>query len=420
MASADRSEPTKAAPRDWQIAAAGFVGQTASAMGFLSFPLFAPALAQATGLNERDFSFATTFVFFAATLASPYAGRLTRDLGSVKAMAVLFVGMAAGMLLTAGGMWATAMLAGFVFGIFYGAFQPVSSMVVATRTSPRRRAMWLAVRQSGVPFAGALAGRILPPTILAFGLFAGVLTVSAAMVLGAIAVCLLPSLYRAPTGETAARTAVAPTGSAISRFIGRYKLPGLMQWVALSAVGFAIIHLALASFGYFYLIEELGFSEVAAGIFLSNVLLAAALGRPVMGWLVDRTGSPVFVLGVVALLAAVAFVMMLNIDVNSPPALLLATAIMGGISSNTWTPVFLAAAAQASPAGQVTEFTGRAFAYAAIGWMLAAPVMWTAIELSDGYRIPFHALIAVTLTMSALFFVMSRRPLRPATEEASG
>lgn len=401
------------APSALPVVAATFAGQCAAAFGFLAVDLLAPSLADETGLNKRDFGFGGTFVFMGVLLASPYAGWLIGRLGSVRLMSAAMLGMGSGMLCILYGSWAATMLACALFGLCYGAYSPASTAVVASRAPPRRRGLYLAIRQSGVPFAGAIAGRALPPLILAWGWWAGVFAISAVLVGGAALTLLLPALFRVSETERSAVAAAAISaaqrrpagwGAHAGRLLGAYRLPAEIRVLGFVAVGLAVSHTALTSFSYFYLLEGLALSPIVAGVYLSNTLLAAAIGRPFVGWLVDRSGSPIRVLAGIALVAAATYAILLSLTEQSPAWLLVLVAIAAGLSSGTWTPVFLTAVSNHAPAGRMTELNGRAFSYAALGWTVAAPLIWGLIELSGGYFLPLALMLAFNLAIAATLF----------------
>lgn len=390
------------------VVAATFAGQCAAAFGFLAVDLLAPSLAAETGLNKRDFSFGATFVFLGVLLSSPYAGTILKRLGSVRLMATALFGMSAGMLSILHGSWLSTMIACALFGLCYGVYSPASVAVVASRAPQSRRGLYMSIRQSGVPFAGALAGRLLPPIILAYGWWSGVFTISAVIAGGAVLTLLMPGLFRISAAERSAVAAAdelqaraeRPRAGIAQRLSQAYSLPADIRLLGFAAVGLAISHTALTSFAYFYLLEELGFSVIHAGLYLSNTLLAAALGRPFVGWLVDRTGSPVRVLAVVATVAAVTYGALLALNPDSPPSVVALIAVAAGISSGTWTPVFLTAVSNYAPPGRMTELNGRAFSYAALGWTAAAPLVWSLIELSGGYATPILLLLVCNLLIA--------------------
>ena len=259
-------------------------------------------------------------------------------------------------------------------------------------------------------FAGVLAGRILPPLILATAWWVGVISVSAFMLAAAVLTLMFASLFTIPAGQTGA---APPEPSArrnlVARFVDGYRLPMPLQAFAFTAVGFAIAHIGLSSFAYFYLLERLGYGEVAAGAFLANVLLAAAIGRPLVGWIVDMTGSPLIVLAGIALLGAASFVALLALSADTAPWVVVLVSIVAGVSANTWSPVFMTAIANAAPEGRVGDYNGRGFSYAALGWTVAAPVVWSLIELSGGYRLPFTLLLITELAIAAFLIALAPR-----------
>ncbi|MCG8559112.1 MAG: MFS transporter, partial [Hyphomicrobiales bacterium] len=186
------------APRPRLALGGTFVTQMAAAFGFMAFTLLAPGLAAETGLDERDFSLTVTFMFLAAGLTAPFTGRLVRRLGALRTTVTMLAGMAAAVLVVLHGSWWSAMLASFCFGVFYGPFSPTSMTVMMRNAPARRRGLLLAVRHTSVPLAGVVAGRALPPLMLAYGWQLGVLSASGVVLAAALLALALAPAFRLP------------------------------------------------------------------------------------------------------------------------------------------------------------------------------------------------------------------------------
>lgn len=170
--------------------------QTFAAAGFMGFVLIAPNLATATGLAERDFGLAVTFIFMGTAISSAMTGTYMRWFGSVGAQALAVVWMAGTVLIVYVGTWEATMFAAFLFGLGYGPLSPISMTIVTERTPPQNRGLFLSIRQSSQPLAGVILGRALPPLMLAYGWQAGVLSISVAVALGFLIIFIWPSLIR--------------------------------------------------------------------------------------------------------------------------------------------------------------------------------------------------------------------------------
>lgn len=381
---------------------ATFSGQAAVSFGLVAVDLLAPALAARTGLNERDFSLGNTFIFLGVILVSPHLSGLMSRFGSARLMAVATAIMSLGMLAVLHGSWWSTMLACAVYGLCYGLYSPASASVVASRAPPGRRALFMSLRQCGVPFAGAIAGRVLPWIVLAWGWRAGALGVSVVIAAGAVMTFLLPGAFRVAASETAGAPAAArASGDSTWRALGeRYSLPRGMRAPVAAAIALAVSQIALSSFAYFYLLEVTRVTPVQAGAYLSNTLIASVVGRLAVGWLADRIGSAMRALVLIQVVSAAACLALPAIAGGAPDWALLLLAIASGVSTGSWSPIFMTAISNLAPAGRMADFNGRAFSYAALGWCLAAPVIWAGIELAGGYGPVWYLLGGVNLVLA--------------------
>jgi len=215
------SSPPGSRPVAVLIAAS--VTQCAAAIGFWSFSLLAPELAATTGLDERDFGLAVTFIFLGAFCSSPFTGSLVGRLGGMGTVALVLAAMGLAVLVTLIGTWTATMASAFLFGLAYGP-QGAVGMTMVTRSAERRmRGLFLSIRHSSVPAAAALIGRVLPPLMVAAGWQAGVLSVSAALFLGVGFTLAARGLFRLG-GEGRAQVA-AGSAPGLAALVARFRVP---------------------------------------------------------------------------------------------------------------------------------------------------------------------------------------------------
>ena len=389
-----------ASPRPVPVLLGAMATQGAAAVGFWSYSLLAPELARETGLNERDFGVAVSFIFLGAFFSSPFAGVLASRFGGVGTMVLVLVGMAATVLMNLAALWTATMFSAFLFGLFYGP-QGAISMTLVTQSAERRmRGLFLSIRHSSVPAAAALAGRLLPPLMLIAGWQMGVYAIVLVLLAGAGFALAARPLYRL---NDRGQTGRASPGGVRALF----RVPGELRFLWGAAQVFAVTQTAVTFFSYLYLLEVAGLDPIAAGIFASNLHLTALLGRPVLGWLCDRTGRPQRVLAGIAVVTVLTIGALMTVGPETPGWVLIPLSVACGISGQCWNPVFVTAMSFKVAEGDLAEMNGRAFSFLSLGWMGAAPVFWVLIEISGGYALPY-TLIAVA-NLVAVAVLIARR-----------
>ncbi len=409
--SAARSEapPDRVTRGALAVLGGAFLTQGAAAFGFIAFSLLAPGLALETGQDERDFGLAFSFIFFGSALASPLCGTMMRRFGSVGTMVITLSGMACVALIALWGTWATVMLAAFLYGLFYGPYGPANITVVNRKTPKRRVGLFLAIRQSGVSLAGAGGGFILPAIMVAVGWQVGIWAM-VGVLLAAVAMTLLfAPLFRVAPEQPTMRTELHRTFP--RRIVANFVLPPNLRLLGFIAVLMAVIHTTLFTFVYIYLLEDVGLSPILAGQFFAIIQLVAIVGRPVMGWLSDRWGRPELVLLGIAIAASTSIVLAMSISSDTPIWMLYPVALLAGLSGNTWSPIFAMIVGRRAPEGQLAEVTGRAYSLAAAGWTASPLIMWSLIELSGGYMVPFATVVGLGLIATVAIW----RDMRSAT-----
>ncbi|WP_416897028.1 MAG: MFS transporter [Minwuia sp.] len=395
----------------WALLAA-FLTQSAAAFGFIGFTLLAPGLADETGLDERDFGLAFSFIFLGTSIASPFCGAMMRRLGSVTAMMLCLIGMGLSAMITLAGTWSAVMFAAFAYGVFYGPYGPANVTMVSAKTPRRRVGLFMAIRQSGVSLAGMTAGYLLPAAMLTVGWQAGVYTMVIVVAVAALATVLFAPVFRIRPDDRP-----APSGRpfGLRRMAERFMLPPHLRLLGWTAIAFAVSHTSLFTFTYIYLLEGVGLGPVEAGVFFAIVQLTAIAGLPLAGFFSDMIDSPETTLAILAVGASCAIGGALTLTPETPVWIMYAIAILAGLSGNSWSPIFMTAVSLRAPAGQVGEMNGRAYAFASLGWMTAPPLIWGLIELSGDYTVPFGVVIAGNLIGGSFLLAQVRKArLRPS------
>ncbi len=408
------SAPSQTAPRKVDAASlkallAAFLTQSAAAFGFIGFTLLAPGLAEETGLDERDFGLAFSFIFLGSSLASPFCGAVLRRYGSVNAMLLCLLGMGLSALLALSGTWSMVMLSAFCYGIFYGPYGPANVTLVSAKTPRQRVGLFMAIRQSGVSLAGTAAGYLLPGLMLAVGWQAGVYTMTIVVAIAALGTLLFAPVFRFPADPAPAKVST-PFG--LKRLADRLLLPPEMRLLGWTAIIFATSHTSLFTFTYIYLLEGVGMTPIQAGVFFAIVQLTAIAGRPLAGMFSDWIRSPEITLSVLAVGASGAIAGALTLSADTPVWIMYPIAVLAGLSGNSWSPIFMTAVSLRAPLDQVGEMNGRAYAFASLGWMTAPPLIWGLIELSGSYDLPFGIVMAMNLVGASLLLLQVRRARR--------
>jgi len=395
------SSPSAVRPPALAVLGGAFATQCAAAVGFWSFSLLAPELAAETGLNDRDFGLATSFIFLGTFLSSGFTGALVGRFGGMGTIALVLAGMATAVLLALAASWPVVMLSAFLYGIAYGPQGAVGMTLVTQSAERRMRGLYLAIRHSSVPAAAAVIGRLLPPLMAWAGWRAGVLSVSASLVVAVGFTLLARPLFRLGS-EGRARVAAAGPRSPWAAIRDRLRVPRELRFLWGAGLAFAVTQNAVTFFSYLYLLEVAGLDPVAAGIFASNLHVTALIGRPLLGWVCDRTGRPQLVLAMIALMAVATLVALLQVDAATPLWVLVPLAVACGLAGQCWTPVFVTAMSFKVADADLAEMNGRAFAFLSLGWMSAAPVIWGLIEISGGYTVPFVLVAGANIVVAAV------------------
>jgi MFS family permease len=294
--------------------------------------------------------------------------------------------IAGGLALTAAAAFVCAAPLGFgglavvlvLGGMAAASTNAASGRVVVGWFPKSRRGLAMGIRQMSQPLGVMLAAVTVPPLGEAGGIAAAI---------------LLPALLMAVLAVVAAVAIVDPPRPPKARVAAAgnpYRSSGFLWRVHLVSVLLVVPQFALSTFGLVWLVAELYWPLLAAGVLVGAAQFAGAVGRILVGVLSDRMGSRVRPLRWVAgsaivVMLALAGATVLHANALAAVAFVVATTV--SVADNGL--AFTAVAEAAGPA-----WAGRALGAQNTGQFLAAsavgPVVGALIGLL-GYPLAFVA-----------------------------
>ncbi|MEY9953864.1 MFS transporter [Leifsonia sp. EB34] len=364
------------APRPWLMLALGVLGQASSTV-FVSTPAFLiPLLHTERGLSLAQAGLLASAPTLGLVLALIAWGALSDRIGerwviasglaitAIAAVAAMFVSsyVALGVLFLVGGMAAASPNA-------------ASGRVVIGWFPKERRGLAMGIRQMCQPLGVAIAA-ISVPLLAASGGIAAALTVPAVLC-GVSAVLCAVGIVDPPRPPRRAADGEATHPQAAWR---PYRETSLLWRIHAVSMLLVVPQFTVSTFGLVWLVTELHFTSLAAGIVIAASQFAGALGRIGVGVLSDRVGSHLVPLRWVSV-AAVAVMLLMGAASalgSVAAAVILIVAAIVTVADNG-----LAYTSVAEIAGPF--WSGRALGAQNTGQFLAASVVGPAVGALIGW-----------------------------------
>jgi len=160
---------------------------------------------------------------------------------------------------------------------------PASAHLLFRFTSPKNRNFIFSVKQTGVPIGWTLMALVAPPITVAFGWRWALLVV---LMVALATMLALQSVRTRWDDDRYTRTTVQQRPFDGLRLVWRYPV---LRWVSASSLFLTFVQLCLSTFAVTMLVEEAGYSLVAAGFILSLVQASGIAGHCTP----DRSTSPI-------------------------------------------------------------------------------------------------------------------------------
>lgn len=333
----------------------------------LSVSAMAPFLQDTLARAELIIGFFPSLAYLIAMGSSPIAHRVFDRFGPLgTSNLAILTGLAGYAVLTLTTPWAF-FIAAILMGIAYGPLNPTSSVVLNQLAPPHRRNLVLALKQSGVPLGGAVAGTTLP--VIASYLGYQMATIITGVVIAGLLVGFWPRSRRIDAHiETPIRQAAAPEERVFHR--------GCML-LASSSFCYSFVQLALSMFLGLLAFRLAGFTPVEAGLVLTVFHLSGMVGRPGWGMIADAIQGWGSALPIVGLITSTLTGLLVALTSMADPGawMFYALAVGLGACASGWNGVFFAELAQAVPASALGAVTGQALSITFAGVVVGPSVV---------------------------------------------
>ena len=374
----------------WAAVAAVTGAQAFVTMAMLALATVAPSAAPDFGLPPKAVGWQVGLIYAAAAASSAAAGGIAQRFGAGSTSLAALALAALGMIGLATASPAVAAAASVLIGASYGLTNPSASLVLQRVAPPERRSVVFSIKQTGVPLGGVAAGLLLPPLAALFGWRAAV--AACALLALPVARSILAQRAGWDAERRPARIGVADAASGLRETLAEPRLRG----IAGMAFGYAAMQLCLMSFAVAMLVEEHGWSLVAAGAALSLLQATGAGARIFWGWVADRAGRGAIVLAALGAGSTLSAFGTAALGSEASDAATLGLLILFAATAIGWNGVFLAEIARVAGPRSVGRATGAVMTVTFLGVMIG-PALFTGLHaLLGGYGPAFAAMAAAT------------------------
>jgi MFS family permease len=328
--------------------------QTVTAFLTRLVPVASPAFMAEFGWDETWVGYLASANIIGALLVLFTCTPLLLRIGGMRTLQfVLLLGAASIMLLYVPSL-AIALFACALMGFSNGIANPAGSEALQRFTPDARRNVVFSIKQAGIPLGGVIAGLAVPPLVEAFGWRTAL--AAAAVAIAAVTLAMWPFLSRideprrdkAPPFRPLSLAALAGPLRSLKRG------PGIWR-IVLAGTALSVAQASWFTFIVAYAVVGLKHSLTVAGLVFAVMQATSVIGRIVVGWIADRTGSGAATLSVAAFGSAFATILLGFTGAHWPLWAVVALAAVAGVAVSGWNGVQVAEVARRSPRELVGE-----------------------------------------------------------------
>lgn len=379
--------------------------QALTAMAMLVPTVLAPVAAAELGVPAARIGVLVAFTYVSAIVSGLICDGLIARFGPVRVFECAVVLVAVGLASASGGHIALAFVLAALAGAAHGLVNPASSTVLLAASPPRYRSLIFSVKQTGVPLGAAVASLLIPALLQTMHWRQVVLVLGVASISMLAIVIPFRRFYdtdRNPQRKIRLTGIGRPIAAVTSH-------PELFRLAMISAV-YSAVQMSLFTYLMLFLIVDLGYTLVVAGLVFSVAQGAGVLSRPVWGVIADRFEASRQLLGGLGIAMGLCGVAATLFTSATPAALIIAVCAIYGSSAIGWNGVYLAEIARLAPAGKVGMLTGGALLFTFTGAVTGPPLFGAILAFTGSYALGF-GVFAVLPLLAGLRLAFSRPPV---------
>lgn len=362
----------------------------------------APFLTDEFDMNRTQLGGLVTGAFLVAAVASPTVGVIVDRARTHRALATLFLlvaAMYAGASVAPSYLWLLVLLA--IGGFAQALSNPITNKVIAQRVPTHRRGVIIGLKQSGVQFGALLAGLILPTAASRFGWRVAVLGVAAIALIAAVVSGVggrSLSVDQAPSGEVRRERRRLTT-----------EVRSLVAYAFLMGGGVASTTVHLPLFAH----EQLSFSPALAGLTIAIAGSVAIVARIAWGRASDRVDNLWGMLGLLGVGAIIGTV--LTLASMAWPLAVWAAVVFLGVSAMAWNALAMIAAVRAAGPDSTGWVAGVVNSGFFAGFVISPVVFGALVDTTGKYALGWLLLIAMYVGAVGIGLYQGRGASRVAT-----
>lgn len=353
--------------------------QLIGSMASLWLPAIAPEAAAALGIDASLIGLQVVVVYLGGMITSLFAGGLVARLGAWRVSQISLGLFALAHLIISSGALPLMALGSFIIGFGYGLINPPAAHLMSKVVTPKNRNLVFSIRFTGVPLGGIAASTFAPAIALSLDWQSSMyVTIGVAVVM-----VFIMEFFRKRWDSD--RSRAAPLfRSPLADIKAAWKLPAI-RWLCFTGLFLAAIQLSLNAFAVTFLVEETGYTLVAAGLALTAVQIAGVIGRIAWGVLADRIRSGFTALIINALLTALSALATVFVAPEWPVGIVYLLFFIFGFTAMGWNGVFASAVVEHSPEGKAGNMTGAALFFTFSGVIVGPAVFTLGYQLVGTY-----------------------------------